>query len=336
MWLGSSGNFDWNGDGMQKRINWYLLLLKEQLQRRATWVLLIVMLFLLAVISKIQIPTVSNCKVGICRESSDDGEQMVQYLESSGGMFHYLMYDDVKQMKRDVRSGKLECAFFIQHSMKRVLEGKNLHPCVQYITNPYTTKGEIAKEAFFAAFLNVYSDRILKDCEKEIFGDADAVRQNKILASSEAFLEDDFFQKDVVYVDTAKKGQHFLRQRDPLCGILGLFLLAIMYFSQGRIYESRGKWIGCILPGREKFRLQVLQAYAAVTIPAVAGEIFLLFLNGKQGMQSLPGMFVFLLTGGWWIALYAKLSHCAESFVANGIVLILVAACIYYLLPLWL
>lgn len=305
------------------------MLLKEQLQRRTTWIFLVVMLLLLAVIAQIQMPVDENCRVGICQESSGDGEQMVQDLRASGGAFYYVIYKDVKQMKQDVRSGKLECAFFIRHSMEHVLEENALHPCVQYITNPYSTKGEIAKEAFFAAFLHVYSDTILKDCEQEIFGDTDSVRHNKIRASSETFLESNFFEKNVVYVDVAQKGQHPRRQRDPVGGVLGLFLLTIMYFSQGRIYENRGKWIKSALTGRDKFWLQLLQAYAVVTIPAIAGGIFLLFSAIKPGIQRLPELLIFLLTGGWWVVLYGKLSRSAEGFVANGIGLILAVILVY-------
>ena len=82
---------------------------------------------------------------------------------------------------------------------------------------------------------------------------------------------------------------------DPVGGVLGLFFLIIMYFSQGRIYENRGKWIKSALTGRDKFWLQLLQAYAVVTIPAIAGGIY--SVPSRDTLPDAP-LFLAVKSGG--------------------------------------
>ncbi len=150
-------------------------------------------------------------------------------------------------MYKEVQSGKLECGFLMQSDFTERVRQDDWKKCVTYIANPFTTKGEVAKETFFAAFFKEYSGKLLAQSEKEIFTTQDKKRLEKMQKSSDDFLQSDFFYTDIVPVDTKVKKVQDNHDAYPVQGIFAVFLLGIMYFANAKRDMSR-KGYGYSMP----------------------------------------------------------------------------------------
>lgn len=285
------------------------------------------LILLMLVVQGIHMPSVKTMMIGLfCEQDGNIEKILCEDLENSHSQFTFVTYQDKEQMYQDVQSGKMECGFLIQGNFtKRVLQN-NWRKCVTFIANPFTTKGEVAKETFFAAFFREYSGQLLAQSEKEIFTTQDQKRLEKMQKSSDDFLQSDFFYTDIVPVDTKVKKVQDNHGTYPVQGIFAVFLLGIMYFANAKRYEPKGIWVQHAFPNRECFLFACVQELAAVTIPAVAGFVLLLFVPQSRGLgQELLSFVIFLAYAIIWTALYAKIPSGAEGFLAYGIVMMVLA-----------
>lgn len=319
--------FDGNGEYMQKVIIWYGLLLKRNIKQITAWLMTAALILLMLVVQGIHMPSVKTMMIGLfCEQDGNIEKILCEDLENSHSQFTFVTYQDKEQMYQDVQSGKMECGFLIQGNFtKRVLQN-NWRKCVTFIANPFTTKGEVAKETFFAAFFREYSGQLLAQSEKEIFTTQDQKRLEKMQKSSDDFLQSDFFYTDIVPVDTKVKKVQDNHGTYPVQGIFAVFLLGIMYFANAKRYEPKGIWVQHAFPNRERFLFACVQELAVVTIPAVAGFVLLLFVPQSRGLgQELLSFVIFLAYAIIWTALYAKIPSGAEGFLAYGIVMMVLA-----------
>lgn len=314
---------------MRKAIVWYEMLLKDRLMRKATWIAAAVMLCFLAIVTEIHIPSSQNRIVGICSQKSGEKAAIVTDLYAQQGAFDYKEYTDATQLYEDVQTGKLECGFVLSDQLEKKLETGDLEKCVQYVVSPYSTKGEVAKETFFASFLRVYSEQILRQNEKNLFLTPDSERMEAILAANERFMQSDFFQLEQVSVAAKSKNR-----REGTCypieGLLGIFLLGFMYFANGRKFEPDGRWTGNCFTRREAIAFTMMQTLSTVTLPAMAGILLLLQrYTLRQAPEEIGRLLLFLLIGVPWTALYAKLARSQENFLAYGILLMVLCVLLY-------
>lgn len=315
---------------MQKGLVWFAILLKENLKKGTTWLAAAAMLFLLCIVSGIRLPEMDNVSVGLCAGQNVQDCGILTELQSDFGAFQYVEYTDEEQMYQDVQSGKLECAFLLDEQFEQKVELGNLRDCVFYISSPYTTRGEVAKEAFFAAFFRSYSRKLLERNEAEIFVEHSSNRLEEMEKENEKFLQSDFFRMDVVEIEQDVSPEMKTGNCYPVQGIFGLFLLGFMYFANARQYEPKGKWVKCYFSGREGFLFSTLGTYAAATLPALVGIIFMLTIPVSRGWTvELLRLVLLVLTGAPWIVIYTKLSRSMEAFAANGLILFLAGALLY-------
>lgn len=319
--------FDGNGECMQKVIIWYGLLLKRNTKQITAWLMTAALLLLLLVVQGIHMPSVKTMTIGLyCEQDGSMERTLCEDLKNSYSRFAFVIYPDKEQMYKEVQSGKLECGFLMQSDFTERVRRDDWRKCVTYIANPFTTKGEVAKETFFAAFFKEYSGQLLAQSEKEIFTQQDQKRLAKMKQSSDDFLQSDFFYTDIVPVDTKVKKVQDNHGTYPVHGIFAIFLLGMMYFANAKRYEPKGIWVQHAFPNRERFLFACVQELAAVTIPAVAGFVLLLFVPQSRGLgQELLSFVIFLAYAIIWTALYAKIPSGAEGFLAYGIVMMVLA-----------
>lgn len=286
------------------------------------------LILLMLVVQGIHMPSVKTMMIGLfCEQDGNIEKILCEDLENSHSQFTFVTYQDKEQMYQDVQSGKMECGFLIQGNFtKRVLQN-NWRKCVTFIANPFTTKGEVAKETFFAAFFKEYSGQLLAQSEKEIFTQQDQKRLEKMQKSSDDFLQSDFFYTDIVPVDTKVRKEQNDHGTYPVQGIFAIFLLGMMYFANAKRYEPKGAWVQHAFTNRERFMFACVQELAAVTLPAVAGIFLLLTTPQARSLwQELLSFVIFLAYAIIWTALCAKIPGSTEGFLAYGIVMMVIAA----------
>lgn len=320
--------FDGNGEYMQKVIIWYGLLLKRNIKQITAWLMTAALILLMLVVQGIHMPSVKTMMIGLfCEQDGDTEKILCEDLEHSHSQFRFEIYQDKERMYRDVQSGRLECGFLLQSDFTERVRQDNWKKSVTYIANPFTTKGEVAKETFFAAFFKEYSGQLLAQSEKEIFTQQDQKRLAKMKKSSDDFLQSDFFYTDIVPVDTKVRKEQNDYGTYPVQGIFAIFLLGMMYFANAKRYEPKGAWVQHAFTNQERFVFACVQELAAVTLPAVAGFVLLLTTSQSRSLgQELLSFAIFLAYAIIWAALYAKIPSSTEGFLAYGIVMMVIAA----------
>lgn len=319
----------WSNCGMRKILVWYEILLKENLLRKTTWISVISMLCLLVVVAKIRIPTVENRMIGICSADTATASAIINDLYEQKGAFDYKLYVNNNRLYEDVESGKLECGFILSDQLQEKLKAGNPDKCVKYVSSPYSTKGEVAKETFFASFLRIYSEQILRQSEKEIFQEPDFERMEAMLKANERFMQSEFFQLEQVAVDAdvknKKEGTCY-----PVQGLFGIFLLGFMYFANERKFESGRRWTRQYLTHVETISFSMAQTFGAVCVPAIVGLITIFQLSVvRSAPEEICRLLLFLLIGIPWIVWYAGLAQTQESFIAFGILLLVMDMLLY-------
>ena len=306
---------------MRKTIVWYGILLKENLVRKAAWISFAAMLLLLMIVAQIRIPDAENTVVGICTQQTDGAEALIEDLYAQQGTFTYKQYDDREDLYNDIASGKLECGFVLSRNWQQKLDAGDTEKCVSYVASPYSAKGEVAKETFFASFLRIYSKQILRQSERDIFTESDSKRTEEILNANNQFMESDFFELDQVNVD-AKSHRKAEGMCYPVQGLFGIFLLGFMYFANGRKFEPVGRWVHHSLNQRDMIQFSILQTLSAVTLPAIAGILLILQMSAaRQIPEELVRWLFLVIIGVPWIVAYSALAKTQESFIAYGILL---------------
>ena len=148
------------------------------------------LILLMLVVQGIHMPSGKTMIIGLyCEQDGSMERTLCEDLENSHSRFAFVNYQDKEQMYKEVQSGKLECGFLMQSDFTERVRQDNWKKCVTYIANPFTTKGEVAKETFFAAFFKEYSGKLLAQSEKEIFTTQDQKRLEKMQKSSESAKE---------------------------------------------------------------------------------------------------------------------------------------------------
>ncbi len=156
--------------------------IKAMLKHRSVWVVLAVALFLYLVFRGIDLPDIRNTKVGIVTNGGRYALSALQHLqEEEESIFRFVPYEKEEELTEDVRAGKLECGFVFSEGFDEDVISGNAKRDIRYINSPYTTKGEIAKEKIYRAFLRDHSTDILAKCADQLFYFNDPAEKEKIL-----------------------------------------------------------------------------------------------------------------------------------------------------------
>ena len=165
------------------------LRIKASLKKRSTIVVILSIIFLIAVAKSVTVPSLDNTVMGIVLNGSEEGEKIVDKLDTKDRIFNVKIYEDVDELKSDILSGKTECGFIFADDFDDMVEKRKLKKTVTYISSIYTTKGEIAKETVYGAFLDNYSEYILEDEYEKIFGEKNDEVMSELLELNALYKE---------------------------------------------------------------------------------------------------------------------------------------------------
>lgn len=153
---------------------------KALFMKRYTWVLVGALVLLCLIFGGIRIPDVENTMVGVVMYGNQKAADIVNRMGKETEIYKFVEYDNPERLKEDISIGALECGFIFDEDYDSLYERDRLYKSVEYISSPYTTKGIVAKERFFAAYLKEYSEVILKEESGRIFADNDSENKKKI------------------------------------------------------------------------------------------------------------------------------------------------------------
>lgn len=311
---------------MEKYAIWYGLLLKAQLKKSATWIQVFMMLVLLLVVQAVKIPDASNVEVGVCYGESVYAHSMGECLEKQSSVFCFKEYENAQALEKDVVAGKVECGFYFADDFDERVDDGNIYKSVSYLATPMSAKGELIQESFYTAFLQVYSEKILEECELELYGSSDTERYTAILEQNQQYLDgNELFAIEIKTLQTEESETEPIYSKYPMQGTMGVYLFLLLLLTYGKKYETERGAFRAALCRRERCLYEFLDLMAAGTIPAVVGCVSILFLPQSRGSGcELAGMLLFLVLSGIWIIVLGRILKNELNFVSVTVMITLV------------
>lgn len=313
---------------MEKYIVWYKLWLKIYSKKKMYWVQLIGMAMILLVISQISFPKQNNLLVGICCDGGKYAKQLAQDLLEEDSIFIFKEYEDKNQLFEDVLTGKIECGFVFDKNLDYKMEKGQLKKSIAYVGNSLSAKGAAVQETVYAALFKIYSDELLKQTEKEIYGDHNQERIQKLIEKNHEYQKSDaIFQLEIKNVDlkTENKREQELDEINPVKGIIGIFIFFIMFMAYGNRYTEHGKKLEKALCARERFLYTCINQLAAGTLPALAGVVVLFYnTNCEDMIIEIFNIIMLLIMSSIWITLIGNFLKTGSSFAGVIISILLI------------
>lgn len=305
--------------------HWYFLQLKAWLKRGTSLLLLVSMLFVVWFAGQISMPQSDNVTVGIVETDGAHGKEVLQHLTQRESLFSFVMYDSKEALQEDVIAGKLECGFYFSNNFEKKFEHEKLKNSVSYLCTPLTTKGEVARETFYAALFEVYGAQMLSARTEQLFGDNAAAAGDVLLANNEKYSKgNEVFQVNVEQteaVQTIEDG----KQVFALHGLVALFLFLIIYVEYGRRFDAGSGKPYLALPAPLGEGFQMMGLLAAGTVPAVAGLVLLLCSGESRGLlREISAMILLLAACIVWIWIVGKWIQNLTGFTSSIFLLVLI------------
>lgn len=334
---------------MEKYLVWYGLQLKVWMKQRSLWLSILGMLLAAFWVTEVKIPDRENVYVGIFQEEGAGAEKLIGKLKQRDSEFLFEVYDNYEAMYQELLEGKLSCAFAISSGFHERAVKMDYKGAVRCITTPYSVWGEVAKETFFAAFLEVYSSYLLQGKAKELFAQ-EAEEAIKMFNEKNAFyLENEngaLLGIETFYLDTETAqgmADHLMEedsggqpeavgQRDsaagnpdvyPVHGVVGAFWFAIWLTAWGRNFTKNRKALLAALPYGKQWVFKELDCLAAVTPAVLAGLVIVMASSYGRGVGTEAVLaFLFLLSCMVWTWIFGRLFKNSLTFAVWLLILV--------------
>lgn len=310
---------------MEKYVTWYGLLLKTWVRRKSSWIQLAGMILVVLLIAGIRIPDSNNTVIGLCNQDSGLASDVTDSLLSSKSVFQFQLYEEEEELKEAVIRGEVETGFIFEEGLSKKLEQGKKKNLITVITTPLTTKGAVAKETVFAAFLERYSQEILLEQEEQVFGKESKEISEALLEKNQEYLKsDELFRVDFEEIAAHTGEGEEKTETFPVRGMAVLLIFVMILIEHGKKFEQKECAVEKALTGSERICFEFLRYVSAATIPAVAGVV--LVMGTGQGTfigKEILGILLFVAALGIWMILVGKLFRNGTTYASWIMTLIL-------------
>lgn len=283
---------------MEKYVIWYALLSRARMKKLTFWLMLLGMAGVVLLIGKSVLPQNTNTKIGIYCEDDDFLETMLQNLEKNESIFSFEKMESEEELKKVVISGQLECGFLIDDNIERKMERGSLEEAVICYRSSFSNKTEVAKETFFAAFFECYSEILLKNSASELIGEEGQEALETLLTANQEYLDG----KDVFYIEKEVVGEAQSVKTDekeivfPVRGTIGLFIFMTVLLIYGEGIQTEKNSFRKYLPGSQKVIFSFLDCMAGAMAEIAFGIVLMKVMNVAENIGIEIIMLLFLVT----------------------------------------
>ncbi len=305
---------------------WYTLQLKAWLKRKTSWLQVLGMILLVLLTAHIHLPDADNTRVGVCGAADESADNILKSLRSGDSIFDFIEYPEEEAMRRDMVSGRIECGFIFSEDFQERVQEDQLKNSVTYICTPFSAKGLVAQETFYAAFFESYSEKILIGSEEEMYGRSSEKLTELLLEKRDSYLYDsEMFRMDIIETAQLQREAGASGEVRPVQGMTGVFLFAILWMAQGRKFGGSGLGVLSALDQGRRRRFRYLGCLAEATVPAAAGLFLIMSAPGHRGIGTEIGsMVLFVLVCSLWVSAAGCLFHNSTSFAGWTLTILLV------------
>ena len=307
-------------------LTWYQLQLKAWLKRGTSLLLLAAMLLVVWLAGQISIPQSDNVTVGVVSTEGAHGKEVLEHLKERESIFSFVEYDSRETLLADLVAGKLECGFYFSQNFEKKFEHEKLKNSVSYVCTPLTTKGEVARETFYAALFEVYGRQMLSARAEQLFGENASAAESTLLENNEKYLAgSEVFQVNVEQTKAVETVRNTAQKVFPIHGLVAVFLFFIMFVEYGRRFDAGEGKPYLALPAPMGDGFQIMGLLAAGTVPAVLGTVMVCSSGESRGVLiEVTAMCLLLVICALWIAFAGKWIRSMTGFTSQMFLLLLI------------
>ncbi len=307
-------------------LTWYQLQLKAWLKRGTSLLLLAAMLLVVWLAGQISIPQSDNVTVGVVSTEGAHGKEVLEHLKERESIFSFVEYDSRETLLADLVAGKLECGFYFSQNFEKKFEHEKLKNSVSYVCTPLTTKGEVARETFYAALFEVYGRQMLSARAEQLFGENASAAESTLLENNEKYLAgSEVFQVNVEQTKAVENVRNTAQKVFPIHGLVAVFLFFIMFVEYGRRFDAGEGKPYLALPAPMGDGFQIMGLLAAGTVPAVLGTVMVCSSGESRGfIIEVTAMCLLLVICALWIAFVGKWIRSMTGFTSQMFLLLLI------------
>lgn len=307
-------------------LTWYQLQLKAWLKRGTSLLLLAAMLLVVWLAGQISIPQSDNVTVGVVSTEGAHGKEVLEHLKERESIFSFVEYDSRETLLADLVAGKLECGFYFSQNFEKKFEHEKLKNSVSYACTPLTTKGEVARETFYAALFEVYGRQMLSARAEQLFGENASAAESTLLENNEKYLAgSEVFQVNVEQTKAVETVRNTAQKVFPIHGLVAVFLFFIMFVEYGRRFDAGEGKPYLALPAPMGDGFQIMGLLAAGTVPAVLGTVMVCSSGESRGVLiEVTAMCLLLVICALWIAFAGKWIRSMTGFTSQMFLLLLI------------
>lgn len=307
-------------------LTWYQLQLKAWLKRGTSLLLLAAMLLVVWLAGQISIPQSDNVTVGVVSTEGAHGKEVLEHLKEWESIFSFVEYDSRETLLADLVAGKLECGFYFSQNFEKKFEHEKLKNSVSYVCTPLTTKGEVARETFYAALFEVYGRQMLSARAEQLFGENASAAESTLLENNEKYLAgSEVFQVNVEQTKAVETVRNTAQKVFPIHGLVAVFLFFIMFVEYGRRFDAGEGKPYLALPAPMGGGFQIMGLLAAGTVPAVLGTVMVCSSGESRGVLiEVTAMCLLLVICALWIAFAGKWIRSMTGFTSQMFLLLLI------------
>lgn len=312
---------------MERCLTWYLLSLKIFTKKKIYYLQLLMILLVVFIVYKIQIPQFDTVKVGVCYSDSSFGKEIFKTLEESDGVFRYITYLDTEQLKVDVFDGQLEGGFVFTDLFDKGIVNGETKDTVLFYSTPFSMKAEVLKETVYTAIFNYISEQILIEVDEEQYGNSDDERRKRLLELNTWYLESDSLFKLEIEEVIVRERENLLYTAEtyPIRGTAGLLVFLIMYLAHGRKWEADSKAVLNALSHKDRILYMAMVMLGSATIPSIMVVGFLTGLAESGGIIfEIMKMIMLIVISILWITILDRIIRNYTTYMSSVVAILLV------------
>lgn len=229
-------------------------------------------------------------------------------------------------------SGTAECGFVIDAEYKSAFKKKVQADTVTYYCSSFTTKGEVAKETFYAELLKIQSDIFLEESLGQIYEEpVGGINDIKNL-QQELLSGDGLFNINECYIEPAGTADNNsllgsnTGRTNPESGTIALIIFALIYMVVGDSKAKEKSGYPAILNKSGKMVFTLARTLSAATIPVAVGYFAMIFFDSRSPLKVFVMMVLLIAYGFVFCYVIAASLRKAESYYSGLLVLVFASA----------
>lgn len=325
---------------MGKYLTWYYLFLKLNIKNKSVYIQLLSMLLVVLLIINISIPTNENVKVLLYNEGGDLAMSLVNKLEQADTVYQFEEVDDIKIMHDQILSKEAECGFVIHDGFEERVSNEGFEEKVSaddldgiftMVSSSLTSKGEVAKEIFYAHFFKMYSELKLRDSLDGFFENKSEEEKeelyHQLLNKNEKYLQGNTLfkiQYEIIEAKSEDEEEAHISKVYPIRGIICIILFLGILLERGKSVNGNDDEFSITLIGFEKYVYLILKYIGGITFQTILALILILnFAEASGFFYEGLALLLFILLTSIWVLIFGQVINKSTTYSGWMLTLIL-------------